>query len=166
MWWHWAFLRVRVSVREINTQWSPNGSTQLLWSQTVKQNGFLACWVGFLWQDVSREPLIPHGVHPAQLLYFAGKNGLLRAERKYYRLNQWNKKWGHFICPWGCPFLALVEDAPTPLIPQPMGKACKVLLQPQLICPPTRNLNQLQIQLPSAFLLIIAVYLDICRPFI
>lgn len=91
------------------------------------------------------------------------KNGLLRADRKYRRLDRQNQKSGDFICPHGHLFLALVEDAPTPLIPQPAARDCEVLPQLRLIYPPTRNLSQLQIPLSSPFLLIIAVYLDICR---
>lgn len=60
---------------EINAQWSPNRRTQLLGSPTAKQNGLLACWVGFLWWDVGREPLIPYGVYPARPRFSAGKKG-------------------------------------------------------------------------------------------
>lgn len=142
----------------------PEQGTQLLWPQTKWILGLLGgisvmgCKRGA--SDTS------WGTPCATTIFCWKKRDLLRADRKYCRLDQQNQKWGDFICSWGHLCLALVEDAPAPLIPEPAGRAREVLPQLQLVCPPARNLGLLQIPLSSPFLLIVAVYLDICRAFV
>lgn len=87
---------------EINAQWSPNRRTQLFVSPTAKQNGFLACRLGFLWWDRqgASDPLqsIPH----TAMFQCWEKESV----RKYHRLEKGT-------CPQGHLFLAWVEDVPT-----------------------------------------------------
>lgn len=145
------------SKQEYTTALIPNGQTKWI----------LGLLGGISVMGCKRGASDPSWGTPCATAVFCWKQkGFLRADRRYCRLDWQNQKWGDFICPRGCPFLASVEDVPTPLIPQTAGRAREVLPQLRLICPPTRNLSQLQMPLSFPFLLIIAVYLDICRPFV
>lgn len=143
----------------------PEQGTQLLWPQTKWILGLLG---GIFVLGCKRGASDTSWGTPCATAIFCWekKKGLLRADRKYCSLDQQNQKWGDFICPWGHLCLALLEDALVPLIQQPAGRAHELLPQLRLICPPAWNLGQMQIPLSSPFLLIIAVYLRICRAFI